>query len=95
MKRKYRIYFCKDYRFRLIPEIVANRLRWKDKFGTPRCELPPRLEINWLGGSVLFIIGEDEYWEKWLWIKYYNDGDKKKAKETWPWVDLKTRQSTW
>lgn len=32
-------------KFKLIPYIRHNKLLWKDKFGTPRCELEPQLIV--------------------------------------------------
>lgn len=85
---------CKA-RFKWIPYFSLLRLRWKDKFGTPRCELKPSLRFNWLGFEISFILGDDQYWEQWLWIKKYNNGDEKKAKENYPWIDVFTKESAW
>lgn len=68
---------------------------WKDKFGTPRCELPPTFEFNWLWCSILIIVGSDDYWEQRLWVNNYYNGDIKKAREDWPWVTGGTNISTW
>lgn len=72
-----------------------NEPMWKDKFGTPRCERVPYIEIHWLGLCLYIWRGEEHYWEKWLWIHKYNNGDELKAKQTWPWVEFKTKKSTW
>lgn len=36
-----------------------------------------------------------DYWEQWLWIYTYCDGDIDKARETWGWIDFETNKSTW
>lgn len=87
--KKYWNWFRLD-EFRLIPYIKKESLLWKDKYGTPRCEASPQLEIKWLWFHLLLIIGDDEYWEQWLWIRNYgNNGNIKKAEETWMWVNNK------
>ena len=49
-------------------------------------------------------IEEDAYWEQLLWYVYYYDTysqglldkpDINKAKESWPWQDYKTKESSW
>lgn len=47
----------------------------------------------------------DDYWEQALWYLYYASYNRKKrgydkldinkAKETWPWTDIKTNETTW
>jgi hypothetical protein len=69
-------------------------LSWKDKDNSPRCERYPKLYITILNTKFAIFFGDDEYWEKWLWIHKYNDGDKVKAKETWPWKTI-GGESTW
>lgn len=84
--------------FSLIPVIRKNPLLWKDKFNTPRCELPPRIDIEWLGIHFGLWQGDDEEWEQWLWIYEYNNGDYEKAKNNWPWKyinDDESEISTW
>lgn len=76
-------------------------LGWKDKFNSPRYEWGPSFVLYFFG--LQFCIfwespgdkTNDEYWEQILWWLYYSDKDVKKAKETWGWVDMKTKQSTW
>ena len=94
-KPKLHTRFQRHYSFSLIPRFEWNRLRWKDKFETPRCEREPGFMFSWLG----FVFGgwfeDDQYWEQWLWINEYQDGDEDEAKRTWGWVDGDTKESTW
>ena len=94
-KPKKYTYLYKSYRFRLLPKFYRYKLIWKDKFGTPRCDCEPGYEFSWLWFTLLRRIGDDQYWEQWLWINHYNDGNEQKAKETWGWTDCVTGQSTW
>ena len=77
---------------------IYNRSKeplWKDKYASPRCELVPCFEIRWLGYTITFTRGNDSLWERWLWIHKYHDGNEDKARETWPWSDILTKESTW
>ena len=48
---------------------------------------------------------EDDYWEQALWYLYYASYNKEKrgydkldinkTKETWPWIDVETKETTW
>lgn len=81
-------------------KIVKYDLGWKDKFGSPRHEWNPSFQIwvfNWqfciwwgsLDGN------DDKYWEMVLWYLHYSDKDINKARETWGWVDVITKETTW
>lgn len=70
-------------------------MRWKDKFDTPRIDYCPYFTIQWLWVGVYMQIGEDEWWEQWLWYKKYSDGDLEKAEKTWPWTSMTNNKSTW
>jgi len=94
-KAKWKIYTHTLWRFKFIPEWRSNNLRWKDKYETPRCEKPPTKSIEWLWFGITIVQEDDDYWERWLWIHEYCDGDIKKAEETWGWVDCETKESTW
>ncbi len=87
--------FYKSYKFRWLPYFIKGRLMWKDKFGSPRCEKEPHFEIEWLWFGVYGIWGSDQYWEQWLWLNKYCEGDMSKAKATWGWIDSDTKKSTW
>jgi hypothetical protein len=76
------------YKFILF-SVEFRTLQWKDKFATPRCEYPPKLEIIILNCEFTWYFGDDRYWEQWLWTHKYCNHNKKKAKETWPWRDMK------
>jgi len=77
---------------------------WKDKYHTPRFEWHPMFYIfifKWQ-----FVIkyvpdlkdnpfNETLYWEMYLWYRNYSDKDIEKAKDTWGWKDMGTKQCTW
>lgn len=84
-----------NYRFRWIPYYYKQKLTWKDKFGTPRCEREPYFKFEWLWFGLYGVWGDDQYWEQWLWIHKYHNGDVEKAKSNWGWVDFDTKNSTW
>ena len=94
-KAKFYISFKKNYRFCFKPYLNKNKLLWKDKFDSPRCEREPQFRFEWLWFSIYGVWGDDHYWEQWLWLNTYCDGDYEKAKETWGWVDYDTKKSTW
>ena len=95
-KPKWKVRFYKNRRFVLIPEKWRVReLLWKDKFGTPRCEVPPYIRIEWLWFGFHAIQGNDEQWEQWLWVHMYHDGNVDRAKKEWEWIDGQTKKSTW
>jgi hypothetical protein len=77
------------------------KLGWKDKYDTPRFEWSPAFYIYFFRWQFcIFWVSPtgdctDKYYEQILWCKYYCDGDVEKAKETWPWIDGKTKESTW
>lgn len=93
-------------------QIVAHDVGWKDKYDTPRYEVPPYVWIHiykfnfiWYWGLPEHQSHEiDNYWEQVLWYLYYYNTlsygkldapDINKARESWPWEDYKTKQSTW
>lgn len=94
-KPKFNLQIYKNYRFRWLPHFYKTKLRWKDKFETPRCERSPSFEFTWLWFGIYGVWGDDQYWEQWLWVNEYYKGDYEKAKQEWPWVDYETKQSTW
>jgi len=94
-KAKFSLQFYVSYRFLWFPQFTKTKLRWKDKFETPRHEMSPSFKFEWLWFGIYGSWGDEEYWEQWLWFKYYSDEDYKKAKATWPWIDSETKKSTW
>lgn len=94
-KAKFTLRFYKNHEFLFIPHFYKQKLMWKDKFDTPRCEREPHFYFTWLWFGVYGVWGDDEYWEQWLWVYKYNDGDVEKAKREWGWVDSETKESTW
>lgn len=90
-----RIFFEKNSSFYWLPSVIIQKLMWKDKFGSPRCERVPSITIKWLNLVNTIYVGIDEYWEQWLWLYTYHKGNRKKAEKTWGWVDIDTRMSTW
>lgn len=80
--------------------ILKTNLGWKDKFDSPRFEWPPAFHICFF--NLQFCIwwtapdgDNDQYYEQYLWYYIYCKEDIVKAKETWPWQDYKTKQSSW
>jgi len=95
-KPKWRFSFSTNYRFLLIPQIDrVKNLIWKDKFSSPRCEIPPFIRIEWLWFEFYAVQGNDNQWEQWLWVHMYYDGDANRAKKEWGWIDSKTKKTTW
>ena len=71
---------------------------WKDKYNTPRVEIVPHISFKWLGIDIYIHKGTSEYWERYLWIHDYNEGDEIRAIELYPWNTGKreyTRLLTW
>ncbi len=77
------------------------KLGWKDKYDTPRFEWSPAFYIYFFRWQFCIFWTSptddrtDQYYEQILWCKHYCDGDIEKARDTWPWVDSKTKISTW
>jgi hypothetical protein len=94
-KAKFRLTFFTNFRFVWIPYFIKQELLWKDKFHDPRCEREPYFRFEWLFWGIYGVWGDDQYWEQWLWVNKYYDGNYQKAKESWGWVDSDTKQSTW
>jgi len=94
-KPKFYLSAYKNYEFLFFPRFEKQKLMWKDKFSTPRCEREPFFRIEWLWFGIYGVWGDDNYWEQWLWVYKYHDGDIKKAKEEWGWTDYYTKKSTW
>ncbi len=88
-------WFRKSYYFYFIPRFYRSRFLWKDKYNSPRVEFLPRIEIQWLWFELNGTCESDQYWEQWLWVYKYHNGDLKKAKEEWPWRDSETKESSW
>lgn len=81
-------------------------LGWKDKYQTPRFEWCPQFHIYFFGLQFCIhwmapllegekYINNDRYYEMVLWYLEYADKDIKKAEETWGWVDVETKESSW
>ncbi len=94
-KAEFRLQFYKNYKFNWIPYFLRMKLVWKDKFDSPRCEIVPFFRIEWMWFGVRGTWGDDQYWEQWLWIYKYHNGNYEEAKQDWGWVDMTTRKSTW
>lgn len=94
-KAKFKLSFYKNIYFYFIPRFYYQKLRWKDKFNTPRCEREPHFKFEWLWFGIYGVWGDDQYWEQKLWIDEYNNGDIEKAKKEWGWIDFYTKESTW
>jgi hypothetical protein len=83
-----RVHFYKNLNFCSIPYINGSKLKWHEKNGTPYCTVHPYFEFNWLNFGMVVVIGSPEYWEKQIWIKFYNKNNKELAAKTWPWYRL-------
>ncbi len=95
-KPKWSYRFYKNYRFQWIPNLYrVKKVLWKDKFESPRCEREPQFRIEWLWFGLFGIQEDDQYWEQWLWVHVYCDGNIEKAEQTWGWIDMDTKESTW
>lgn len=71
-------------------------LGWKDKWHSPRHEWNPAIMFFFFKWQICYMwVEPSQYWEQVLWWKYYCDKDIKKAEETWGWVDMEKKQSTW
>ena len=80
--------------------IKTTELGWKDKFESPRYEWSPAFQIYFFKWQLCIWWNSpdgdnDQYYEQILWYLNYSDKDIKKAKETWPWTNSDTKQSTW
>jgi len=81
--------------------IHQGRLGWKDKYNSPRHEWNPSFIIFFFKWQFCIFYRspdlkrDDTYWEMILWYLYYSDKDLNKARETWGWIDSKTKKSTW
>ena len=90
--------------------IMFHDVEWKDKYDTPRYEVPPYIWIHlfkwnfvWWWDMPEYLEIED-YWEQALWYLYYyntysqgllDKPDIDKARESWPWIDPTTEKSNW
>lgn len=79
-------------------------LGWKDKYESPRFEFSPAIYLFFFNWQIFVhwhapVEGkngyEDNYWEQLLWYSRYSNYDLEVARKTWPWVDSKTKKSTW
>lgn len=68
--------------------IRITRLMWKDKYDTPRVERNPSIEIE-LKYVHYINFGFDDFWEQYLWLKYYGN------KDDYPWFESGADKSTW
>ena len=94
-KPKFSLRFYKNYQFRWIPHFIYQKLMWKDKFESPRCEREPYFRFEWLWWGIYGVWGDDHYWEQWLWVYKYYNGNYEEAKSQWGWRDVITGKSTW
>lgn len=89
--------------------IISTDVMWKDKYDTPRYEVPPyiwihiyKLNFVWYWDLQPHMRYEtDNYWEQALWYLFYHSEYKMKkpdilsAENYWPWQDYETKKSTW
>jgi hypothetical protein len=77
-KSYWKPYFSKSYSLK---EPV-----WEDRDnGSPRVYSSPYVEIRFLWWLFYFYRGYDEYWERYLWIHNYNEGNEIRAIENYSW----------
>ena len=94
-KAKWSFHWYKNYQFQWKPYFTKNKLLWKDKWNSPRCEHPPSFTIGWLWWRFYGELGDDHYWEQWLWLYEYCEGNLGLAKRDWGWIDSDTKETTW
>ena len=75
-------------------------LGWKDKFDSPRYEWSPSFQIYFFKWQFCIFWeapdgNSDKYYEQILWYLNYSNKNIEVAKNTWGWVDFKTKKSTW
>lgn len=91
--------------------IRCCNVMWKDKYDSPRYENPPYIWIHLFGFNLIWwwgikssLLDTEDYWEQALWYLYYYSNDSygrldhpdiNKAKESWPWQNYDTKESTW
>lgn len=77
-----------------------QELGWKDKWNSPQFEWEPafyiflfkwQFAVKWVSPDDY----SDDYYEMVLWYLNYCYKDISQAKETWPWVNFDTKESTW
>lgn len=80
--------------------IDTIQLGYKDKYDSPRYEWSPSFHIYFFWWQFSIFLNSpdgdnDHYYEQILWYLKYSNKDIIKAKETWPWVNFETKESTW
>lgn len=100
--RRSKFWVIKDWYIEIgSPIKIKNvELGWKDKYGTPRFEFGPSFIIFFF--NLQFCIfwnspdnDNDAYYEMILWWLYYSNKDIEIAKNTYPWRDYTTKESSW
>ena len=92
-------------------QIMFHDVMWKDKNDSPRFEVPPYIWIHLFGFNLVWYWTlenptqhPDDYWEQALWYLFYymtescgrlQSPDIEKAKESWPWEDAYSGESSW
>lgn len=94
-KAKWELKFYLCDKFRWLNYYSNIHLRWKDKYGTPRCENVPHFYFEWLWFGMYGSKGDDQYWEQWLWVNKYYHGNVEQARLEWGWIDSHTKKTTW
>ena len=89
--------------------IISTDVMWKDKYNTPRYEVPPYIWIHIYKLNFIWYwdlqphmrYKTDDYWEQALWYLFYYNEYKTKvpdilsAEKYWPWQNYETKKSTW
>lgn len=83
-------------------QIMFRDVMWKDKNDSPQYEVCPyiwihlyKLNLIWYWLPPADYKEVEDFWEQVLWYLYYSNKNINKAKETWPWRDYITKESTW
>ena len=100
--------YCPYFLYCSKPAFITIRsvdVGWKDKYDTPRFEEAPYIWIHIYKLNFVWIWRLDEQaWEQILWYLYYNKTysqglqnipDIDSAKESWPWIEYESEESTW
>lgn len=69
--------------------IKIFKLKWKDKWDSPRCESHPIIIINCCLRYFIIEFGSEDFWEQFLWLKYYD------SKSKYPWYESDHVTNAW
>ena len=70
--------------------IFRTHLMWKEKWGTPRVEMEPKIQLDWFWFLIEIYKDETEC-EWWLWLHKFNKGNLREALSSWSWRPVKSK----